>query len=210
MLYKYPRTFHLPWSDGVSNDDKIQYDLSSFIGKRVIITIKMDGENTTLYNNHLHARSLDTSDHESRHWLKHFHAQIKHMIPNGWRICGENLYAKHTIHYKDLDSYFMVFSIWDENNFCLSYTDTIDICKSINLVHVPVLYDGIINKDRDMYITESFLENQEGYVIRTHDGFSYDDFVNNVVKYVRKEHVKTNTHWMYDKLIKNNLKNKEY
>lgn len=42
----------------------------------------MDGENTSLYRNKLHARSEDSKDHKSRHWIKSFHAQIKYNIPD--------------------------------------------------------------------------------------------------------------------------------
>jgi len=44
-LYKYKRTPHLPWSEGVTNDDKIQYDLTNFEGEEIVISEKMDGEN---------------------------------------------------------------------------------------------------------------------------------------------------------------------
>jgi len=45
-LIKYPRTYHLPWSPGVNSDDRIIQDLSGVKGKEVIVTLKMDGENT--------------------------------------------------------------------------------------------------------------------------------------------------------------------
>ena len=44
-FFKYPRTYHLPWSLGSTNDDKFMEDTVSFIGKRIVITEKMDGEN---------------------------------------------------------------------------------------------------------------------------------------------------------------------
>ena len=55
MRIKYPRTPHLPWSLGATNDDVKQRDLSHFVGKQVVVTEKMDGENTTLYNDYIHA-----------------------------------------------------------------------------------------------------------------------------------------------------------
>ena len=41
---KYPRTYHLPWSN-MLKDDRMLKDDSHFIGKRVIMSLKMDGEN---------------------------------------------------------------------------------------------------------------------------------------------------------------------
>lgn len=71
MLKKYPRTYHLPWSLGRSSDDKVLSNVDSFIGQEVVITEKMDGENSSLYpNGKTHARSLDSANHVSRDWLK--------------------------------------------------------------------------------------------------------------------------------------------
>jgi hypothetical protein len=45
----------------------------------------------------------------------------------------------------------------------------------------------------------------EGYVIRLADSFHYKNFQKSVVKYVRKNHVKTDKHWMQQTIIKNIL-----
>jgi len=117
--YKYPRTPHLPWSPGVSADDITQFSLLSFEGADVVVTEKMDGENTSLYRDHSHARSLDSIHHSSRDWLKQWHGTFAHNIPLGWRICGENLFARHSVRYDHLASYFYGFSIWDDTNQAL-------------------------------------------------------------------------------------------
>jgi hypothetical protein len=98
---KYPRTYHLPWSDGATDDDRVLTDEdleTNFAGRTVVVTEKMDGENTTMYNDCIHARSPDSGPHPSRDWVKNLHAQIQWQIPEGWRISGENLYATHTLH----------------------------------------------------------------------------------------------------------------
>jgi RNA ligase len=95
---KYPRTYHLPWSEGIQDDDRTLESLDAFAGRRVVVTEKMDGENTSLYRDHLHARSLDGRHHPSRNWVKQFWSRLRADIPEGWRICGENLYARHSIH----------------------------------------------------------------------------------------------------------------
>lgn len=106
MYYKYPSTFHLPWSQGITNDDKILKNLSNFYNKKIVVTIKMDGESCTMYRDKIHARSIDSKNHPSRHWVKQFHSTIKYNIPKNWRICGENLFAKHSIFYNNLPSFF--------------------------------------------------------------------------------------------------------
>lgn len=204
--FKYPRTMHLPWSPGATNDDKILQDLSIFNGKNIIITEKMDGENTTLYSDKIHARSIDSNDHPSRSWVKSLWGSIKHEIPTGWRLCGENLYAKHSISYETLPTYFMVFSVWNDANECLSWKDTVDICNMLNLQTVPVqaemTFDETVLRKWQYALDE---EKQEGFVIRNSESFHFNDFSKNVAKWVRKEHVQTDEHWMYQKVVPNKL-----
>ena len=201
MFTKYPRTYHLPWSEGVTRDDRVLNDVSCFIGKSVVITEKMDGENSTLYSNgYSHARSIDSKNHESRNWLKRFWSDRAHLSDEGIRICGENLYAKHSIHYKSLSSYFNGFSVW-HNDICLSWDDTIEYFNRLDIVPVKEIYSGIF--DPNMRIKLS--DNMEGYVVRITDSFNMDDFKTSVAKFVRKNHVTTDSHWMNSKTIKNEL-----
>lgn len=202
--YKYPRTPHLPWSPGRTGDDKVLESVDHFLGRELIATIKMDGECTTLYPDYLHARSIDSKDHESRHWLKGFHSQIKNRIPSGWRVCGENLFAKHSIHYTDLSSYFYGFSVWDERNVCLDWGTTIDFFDSVGIVPVLAFSNGSLEKiDKEFNLC--FTDKTEGYVVRLFDEFKYQDFGMSMAKYVRKNHVQTGNHWMYEKIEKNVL-----
>jgi len=178
--FKYPRTPHFPWSPGATNDDRILKDTSNFEGKSVVITEKMDGENTTLYQEDFHARSLEYAYHVSQSYVKQLHGNIKHDIPVGWRICGENLYAKHSIKYSDLVSYFQVFSIWNDNNVCLSWDDTVDWCKLLGLHHVRVIYKGTY--DEDYIKTIPIKSSMEGYVVRLSTSFSYGNFGKSIAK----------------------------
>lgn len=140
--YKYPRTYHFDYSPNVQNDDRMHSNVDFFDGLKVIGTIKMDGECTTMYPDYIHARSIDSKDHISRTLIKQMHGNIKHQIPSGWRICGENMYAKHSIHYKNLKSYFYVFNVWNNHNIALSWPETQQFCKDLNLHHVPTFYTG--------------------------------------------------------------------
>lgn len=203
--YKYPRTPHLPWSPGGTSDD-IALDLTAcFEGKSVVVTEKLDGENTTLYRDHLHARSIDSAHHPSREWIKRFHGEIGYQIPEGWRICGENLYARHSLAYDDLESYFYAFSIWNEQNYCLRWQETLEWTALLGLVTPPVLYRGDWDEKRiqDLLID---VDRVEGYVVRSADGFHYSEFAKNTAKWVRKEHVQTDEHWMFAAVIPNGLK----
>jgi RNA ligase len=205
--YKYPRTPHLPWSPGVSSDDLLLLHSFMFEGKEVIVTEKLDGENTTMYSDHIHARSLDSRHHPSRNWVKAFHGTIAHLIPQGWRICGENMYARHSLAYENLKSYFYVFSIWNDKNSCLSWNETKEWAELLGLETPPILYQGIWNESiiTDIHLD---LETQEGYVVRTKEAFDYSDFQKHVAKWVRKNHVQTDQHWMHAEIIANKLLDK--
>jgi hypothetical protein len=206
QYYKYKRTYHLPWSPGTTSDDKIMHDITPLLGKTVVITEKMDGENTNMYSDRIHARSIDSKDHDSRHWVKGLWGSIKNEIPDGWRICGENLYAKHSLYYEELPTYFMVFSIWNELNECLSWDETVSICGMLNLVHVPVIDiitfdEGYLRKlSNNLDLTKT-----EGYVVCNIESFGYDEFGDNVAKWVRAKHVTTDEHWMFQQIVPNKL-----
>lgn len=203
---RYPRTLHLEWSEHLTTDDKIQTDLSYFEGKDIIITEKMDGENTTMYNSTIHARSLDSGHHPSRNYVKGIWGNIRHLIPDNFRICGENMYAEHSIFYDNLEDYFLVFSIW-ENDICLNWNDTEEYCKLFNLHTVPILYEGKFDKNLlENFHTTLDTTRQEGFVMRLKSSFKYSEFSKCVVKWVRKNHITTDEHWMTKPVVKNKLK----
>lgn len=208
-LLKYPRSFHLPWSRGYTDDDKVARNVNHFIGKEVVVTEKLDGEGTTLYRDYMHARSIHSANHPSRHWVKTFHANFAYRIPKDWRLCGENVYAKHSIYYQGLTSYFYLFSIWNEENICLSWDETVAFAAELGIETVPVLYRGIFDEEqiKRTFTGKSFFEGeQEGYVIRNTSSFHYEDFRYNLGKFVRPQHVQTSEHWLQEEIIPNKLK----
>ena len=204
--YKYPRTPHLSFSPGVGGDDiKLNSD-RIFANCEVVITEKLDGENTTLYPDCRHARSLDSRHHPSRAWVKALQASIANDIPSGWRICGENLYARHAIAYDNLASYFYVFAIWNRDNYCLSWQDTQEWAAILGLELPLIMYQGLWNEATIKAIGEKLdCKSTEGYVVRKTAQFHYRDFSHNVAKWVRANHVQTDTHWMYREVVPNRL-----
>lgn len=194
---KYPRTHHLPWSMGMHDDDRMHTKTCQWEGKRVIVTLKMDGENTTMYSDHVHARSVDSGSHPSRTWVKNFWSGIAYDIPEGWRLCGENLYAEHSIPYHDLPSYFLGFGLWTDKNVCLSWGETIEWLTLIGIEPVPIIFDGEYDERAIRRLHESLdFDRDEGYVLRTWDGFSYGEFRRYVGKFVRPDHIRTSKHWI--------------
>jgi hypothetical protein len=201
---KYPKTNYLPWSRSIGEGDRVLKHMDIFENQRVIVTEKMDGENTTMYHSKIHARSLDSVNHPSRNWVKNYWASIQYNIPHDIRICGENCFAKHSIHYTKLPSYFLGFNAWKENT-CLEWDETMELFSTIGISPVKVLYDDIYDENliRTIPINESKCE---GYVMRLARSFTMDEFPRVVGKYVRENHVQTDEHWMKGPMIPNILK----
>ncbi|WP_194915381.1 RNA ligase family protein [Catenulispora rubra] len=204
MRVHYPRTPHLPWSPGATADDVRARDLTGLVGRHVIVTEKMDGENTTLYRDGLHARSLDSAHHPSRTWVKALHSRVAAQIPEGWRICGENLFAAHSIPYDALDGYFYGFSVWDGER-CLDWSSTVSFLQGLGIPTPRVLWAGIFDEKAIQKHLQLDLSRQEGYVIRAAEEFSYTEFAERVAKWVRPSHVQTDTHWMHAEVVPNRL-----
>lgn len=203
---KYPRSYHLPTSPGVTKDDRVMPSLDAFAGKEVIITEKMDGENTTIYSDYCHARSVSTDNHPSKDWVKGFAASIGYLIDPGWRVCGENMWAKHSIPYESLKDYFLGFSVWDDKNFCLSWDDTLDYFELIGVHPVPELYRGPFSEDlveRFEGFQRSRADKREGFVIRLTESFHYSRFRASLGKWVRENHVQSAHNWKRQEITRN-------
>jgi len=209
---KYPRTFHLPWSMGATSDDKtlsLNQTISMFKDINVVVTEKLDGENTTIYSDgYCHARSIDSKNHESRDYVKAKAAEVSSFIPNGWRLFVENCYAKHSLYY-DLPDYIILFGGSDEDNNALDWDTLTTIGKDTGLVMAPVLYEGLFSLSiKDLLEKNNvsvFGPEREGYVIRRRDAFKMSEFQKNVAKFVRANHVQSEDHWMYKEIIKNGI-----
>lgn len=171
----------------------------------LLITEKMDGENTTIHSAGIHARSPDSRYHPSRDWLKAFAAGISQQLHEDERIVGENLYAQHSLTYDALPSYFMGFSL-----IVGTYVQPWDITLSrfieLGITPVTTLYrgpftDGIFDQFADQLDTTK----QEGFVARDAAGFNETDMPRRMGKYVRANHVQSETHWTKLELVPNQL-----
>lgn len=223
---KYKRTWHLPFCENIGDDgdhtlseDEVE---EHFIGKLLIMTEKMDGENTTLYNDGIHARSISSPSTEWRTYLQGRHAAIKHLIPHDARICGENMYAKHSIFYEDLEDYFYVFNVFQKGPAPLVYNwwDVVDVATELGFPTVPFISEIYLPKEKtyDDFKKECLSKFEEykktlnreceGFVLRNAFSFEEKDFKKNVTKFVRKNHVQTSEHWTKERIVKNVIKKK--
>lgn len=202
---KYPRTPHLPWSKGGTPDDMKLREVHFLPEEEVVIMEKLDGENTTMYRDYIHARSLDSGYHPSRNWVKNFWStNVAYQIPENMRICGENMFAQHSIKYTDLETYFYGFSIW-EDDFCLDYDETIENFDILGITPARLFARGKFSEMTDFFSYWNDGSDTEGYIVRSAGSFPLSKFQRHVAKYVRPDHVAGRTHWLAGKLDKNEL-----
>ena len=203
MHTNYNRTFHLDFSPGASNDDRIADDCSNLIGKPIVITEKLDGENCGHTRLGVYARSH--AEFTKSSWAKEvrqINERIKYDLPDGLFLFGENMEGIHSIEYGNLTSYFYTFGI-RENGVWFSWKDVEEISFLLELPTVPVLFTGSFDsykelkqKVEELIIQPSKLDGLiEGIVIRNADSFNDEYFSTNVLKWVRKGHVQTDEHW---------------
>lgn len=201
---KYPRTYHLPYSPGTTSDDRIapEIDVQNIIGKKIVITEKLDGSNSCITKGGVYARSHGT--YSNNPWdrvIWEIHNRIKDDI-NDYYIFGENMYGIHSIEYNDLESYFYIFGVREDKTW-LSFKEVKEIGYLLDLPIVPVLFEGVFNSQEELQSKVEELVNQtsilggkrEGIVVRQYDSFENKDFHKSFFKWVRKDHVKTDQHW---------------
>lgn len=202
-MSKYNRTYHLPFSPGSTNDDRISDSAISLIGIDIVITEKLDGENTGMTSDGVYARShaAFTESAWSRE-VRQLHSMIKSSIDEDVFIFGENMEGIHSIEYTNLKSYFYMFGVRD-NNIWIPWEGVEEYSYLLDIPTVPVLFKGVVNSEKELQqIVEDLVKQpsalggkREGIVIRNASMFHNDDFSENVMKWVRKGHVQTDEHW---------------
>ena len=207
---KYPRTKHLP------NDDKRMDDVNSLLGMELVITEKMDGSNMCWTRDDIFARSHNGPPaHPSFDLAKAQHAQYQSLIPQGVSIFGEWCFAKHSIEYTELPAYFLVFGVHDaHHNWWMKWDDVVKTAEGLNLLTAPVLVRKTFRSEQDLRAIIEEIASQpslygperEGLVVRHALGFADNEFATAVGKWVRKDHVQTDQHWMHGPIIKQGLK----
>lgn len=100
----------------------------------------------------------------------------------------------------------MLFSVWDQHNYSVDWHEVEGTADLLDIQTVPVLYRGKFDLDVLKSISRTMdLEAKEGFVIRNSGRFHYDDFAQNMGKFVRPAHVTTETHWMHAEIVPNGI-----
>lgn len=203
-MSKYNRTYHLPWSPGSTNDDRISDNVESLLGTEIVITEKLDGENCGMTDEGVYARShaTFTTSAWSREVRQLHKLSVEDELGDGVFLFGENMEGIHSIEYSNLESYFYIFGIRD-NDIWITWEKVEEYSYLLDIPTVPVLFKGVVNSSKELQqIVEDLVSKpselggqREGIVVRTAGMFHNDDFADNVMKWVRKGHVSTDVHW---------------
>lgn len=199
--------YHLPGSPGRGDDDKVMASLDTLCAvPEVVATEKMDGENTTIHAGGCHARSLDTGAHPARDWVRGFAASISPQLAPGERIVGECLYARHSVAYDALPSWFLGFA-WIQDEAIASWDDTLSRFAALGITPVPTLARGAFANDLLARLIDGLdTQRQEGFVIRDARAFPEAEMLHRMGKYVRAGHVAADArHWSRGPIMRNGL-----
>jgi hypothetical protein len=214
---KYPRTYHFPFSPGTTSDDRIAKSFDRLLTEPIVITEKLDGENTCLNQYGVFARShaAPTRNPWANYLWDHWNGLHKQL--GELELFGESLYAVHSIKYTRLESYFYLFGIREGDRW-LAWDEVEFYAGVLGLPTVPVLFRGsagdlpaearlVPEEKLKTFILKTVTEPsslsdpaiaatpREGVVARVSRGFDTMGFPECVFKWVRKNHVQTDEHW---------------
>jgi hypothetical protein len=203
-MSKYNRTYHLFFSPGATNDDRISKSVDTLLGIDIVITEKLDGENCGMTDGGVYARShaAFTVSPWSREVRALHKLSVEDELGDGVYLFGENMEGIHSIEYTNLTSYFYIFGIRD-NNIWIPWEKVEEYSYLLDIPTVPVLFKGVVKTEKELKdLTEKLASEpselgglREGIVVRNASLFHDDDFAQNVMKWVRKGHVQTDEHW---------------
>src|SRR6266568_7364879 len=125
---KYPRTPHLFGSKGTDDDKQLGCEESeAFISDpSLIVEEKLDGTNVGIHFTRAGRMVLQCRGHEItegmhpqydlfKQWTSVKRPVSEAMLGSQFILYGEWLYAKHSVHYRNLPHYFFEFDIYDKD-----------------------------------------------------------------------------------------------
>ncbi|OQR87908.1 hypothetical protein ACHHYP_07963 [Achlya hypogyna] len=223
VLAKFPRTKHLLPSAGVTRDDLVMdpHDARAFIGVPVTIQEKVDGANLGLFltddyqvvaQNRSHFCNAATAPQFKGLdvWIQVHQFELIDLLspPGRYVLYGEWLFAKHSLHYTKLPSYFLAFDLLDRSTETFWAAAKLQRALKDTSIHlVPTIATTTIG-DVDEYRTLLETPSQfydgpvEGFVVRKETAESLvaraklvrDDFIQEIQE-----------HWAKKGIVKNQL-----
>jgi hypothetical protein len=230
---KYPRTPHLFGSEGTDDDKHLgEAESDRFIAdESLIIEEKIDGTNVGLHftsagemvlqcRGHLITEGMHPQYDLFKQWAAVKRFVLEERLEDRCILFGEWVYARHSVHYRQLTHYFFEFDIYDKDEEAfLSLERRLGLLEGLGIETVPVLYSGLLGREElRQLIGPSLFDSQfenpvtkrtdnlmEGLYLRT----EADGKVSGRAKFVRPEFVekvKQSTHWQHQAIVPNLLK----
>lgn len=230
---KYPRTPHLFGSKGTDDDKHMsEADSLQFIADgSLIVEEKLDGTNVGIHfessgemvlqcRGHLITEGMHPQYDPFKQWAAVKHHTLEERLVDRFILFGEWLYARHSVHYRQLSHYFFEFDIYDkQSEQFLDLQQRLDLINGLGIETVPVVHSGSLKRDQLAALIgptqfDSQFENpvtrrtdnlMEGLYLRT----EADGVVTGRAKFVRPEFVekvKQSTHWQHQAMVPNLLR----
>jgi len=200
---------HSPFSPGLQNDDRVSEYPTDILNIEVVVTEKMDGGNTGIFNGEVYARSTGQPSTAGWFAMVRKHHAWKTVGDMEYVYHGEDIYGVHSCTYAPIpeDETFMLFGVRKLINGLPAGWLEWDLVEMVaadkTMKTVPVLFRGVFTTEKELKNwfeteikkTSSIGGEREGFVVRSVDYISEEDFPRLVQKYVRKNHVQTDQHW---------------
>ena len=203
-VWKYPRMPYWPYSPAQPREGDSVADAKRFVGVAVVVTEKLDGSNTLLYQGDVYARSVSAPAAAKWLGMVRKHHAWKVTEPDVF-LYGEEIYGVHSIEYDPVpeDETFYAFALRYGDGSFGSFREMADYARSRAIPVVPVLCEGTfgsVQQVRDFvsvaHARPSALGGErEGVVLRLAAGFPAADFEHCICKIVRVGHVQSEEHW---------------
>lgn len=184
-IRKYPRTPHIEGSRiQLGDEDLSQIPFADLAGRHAVIEEKVDGANSAISFDEDGQLLLQSRGHyltggyRERHfnfmkqWAQIHATEFYDMLGSRYIMYGEWMYAKHSIFYDALPSYFMEFDILDrETGRFLDTHLRHEMTANMPISSVPVLAEGTFERKEDLlkllgpsnYITPRHIEKLRAY-----------------------------------------------
>ena len=232
QFIKYPRTPHLFGSKGTDDDKHLgESESNRFIADdSLIVEEKIDGTNVGIHfqNNgemilqcrgHLITEGMHPQYDLFKQWVSVKRHELERRLENRFILFGEWVYARHSIHYRQLRHYFFEFDIYDKSlRVFLDLKQRLTLLADSGIETVPIIHkgslerselEGLIGPSRfgsrfDNPLTSRVDNLMEGLYLRT----EADGAVTGRAKFVRPEFVekiKQSTHWQHQMMVPNEL-----
>jgi hypothetical protein len=159
-ITKYPRTPHLEGSRLQAGDfDLSQVSFAEIAGRHLVVEEKIDGANCGISFDGSGNLLLQSRGHYLlggpreqqfamfKQWANEHLAVLADCLSDRYLMYGEWMFAKHTVFYNRLPSYFLEFDVLDRRNETFLSTDRRrDLLHGLPIHSVPILHKGPLNR----------------------------------------------------------------